>query len=82
MIRPRKHIKSFLGGFMEFLKKYSVIGLAIAIVAGEAVNDLVKSVVGGLSRQPFNLLYQLKNSKLFPLLLMRLHLRLETLSMR
>lgn len=31
--------------FMDFLKEYKVMGLAIAIVMGMAANDLVKSLV-------------------------------------
>ncbi len=34
--------------FMEFLKKYGVIGLAIAVVIGGKANDLVKAVVDNL----------------------------------
>ena len=34
-----------MGGFMEFLKKYGVVGLAIGIVAGGAVTKLVDSLV-------------------------------------
>ena len=34
--------------FMEFLKQYGVIGLAIAVVIGGKVNTLVTAVVDGL----------------------------------
>jgi large conductance mechanosensitive channel len=36
------------GEFMSFLKEYGVIGLAIGVVIGGKVNDLVKSIVDGL----------------------------------
>lgn len=34
--------------FVEFLKKYGVVGLAIAVIIGGKVNELVGSVVSGL----------------------------------
>jgi len=34
--------------FMEFLKAYQVIGLAIAVIIGGKVNELVKAVVDQL----------------------------------
>ena len=34
--------------FIKFLKEYSVIGLAIAVIIGGKVNDLVKAVVDQL----------------------------------
>jgi large conductance mechanosensitive channel len=34
--------------FMAFLKEYGVIGLAIAVIIGLKLNDLVKSVVDNL----------------------------------
>jgi large conductance mechanosensitive channel len=34
--------------FVEFLKKYGVVGLAIAVVIGGKVNELVGSLVSGL----------------------------------
>jgi large conductance mechanosensitive channel len=43
---PQK--RSFTGGFMEFIRQYSVIPLAIAVVLGNAVNDLVKALVDGV----------------------------------
>jgi large conductance mechanosensitive channel len=36
------------GEFMEFLKEYKIIGLAIAFVIGAATNDLVKSLVDNM----------------------------------
>jgi len=46
----------FLGEFMEFLKKYQVVGLAVAFIIGAAltklvtafVNDIIMPVVGAL----------------------------------
>ena len=35
-------------GFLEFLKKYSVIGLAIAVVIGGKVNALVSATVNDI----------------------------------
>ena len=37
-----------IAGFVEFIKQYHVIPLAIAVVLGNAVNDLVKSLVDGI----------------------------------
>jgi large conductance mechanosensitive channel len=37
----------FLSGFFEFLQQYSVIGLAIGIVIGDASKNLVNSLVAG-----------------------------------
>jgi len=34
--------------FTEFLKQYGVIGLAIAVIIGGKLNDLVTAVVSGL----------------------------------
>ncbi len=36
------------GGFMDFIRQYSVIPLAIAVVLGNAVNDVVKTLVDGI----------------------------------
>jgi large conductance mechanosensitive channel len=35
-------------GFSEFIREYGVMPLAIGVVMGSAVNDLVKSLVDGL----------------------------------
>lgn len=37
-----------LGGFMSFIRQYNVIPLAIAVVLGNAVNDVVKVLVEGI----------------------------------
>ncbi|MBI2406780.1 MAG: MscL family protein [Gemmatimonadetes bacterium] len=34
--------------FVAFLKQYGVVGLAIAVIIGGKLNDLVTAVVGGL----------------------------------
>ena len=34
--------------FVDFLKQYGVIGLAIAVIIGGKLGDLIKSVVDGL----------------------------------
>ncbi|MCX6792591.1 MAG: MscL family protein [Candidatus Falkowbacteria bacterium] len=39
--------KSFFQGLTVFLKQYSVIGLAIGVVVGQASKDLVDSIVKG-----------------------------------
>lgn len=40
--------KAFWTDFREFLKQYSVIGLAIGVVMGTAVNSLIQSLVQGI----------------------------------
>lgn len=40
--------KSFAQGLFEFLKRYSVIGLAIGVITAEASKDVVDSFVTGL----------------------------------
>jgi len=34
--------------FMDFLREYSIIGLAIAVIIGGKAGDLVKAIVDGL----------------------------------
>ncbi|MBU6389147.1 MscL family protein [Patescibacteria group bacterium] len=41
---PRK----LVGGFRDFIQQYGVLPLAIGVVIGTAVNDLVKTLVDGL----------------------------------
>lgn len=36
------------GEFMNFLKEYSVIGLAIGVIIGSKAGELVKAIVDGL----------------------------------
>lgn len=40
--------KWFLSGFFEFLQQYSIIGLAIGIVIGDASKNMVNALVEGL----------------------------------
>lgn len=40
--------KAFWADFREFLKQYSVIGLAIGVVMGTAINNLVQAFVQGI----------------------------------
>lgn len=40
--------KSLVGGFRSFISNYGVLPLAIGVVIGNAVNDLVKTLVDGL----------------------------------
>lgn len=40
--------KQYVSEFLEFLKKYQVVGLAIAVILGGKLNDLVASVVNDL----------------------------------
>ncbi|MBU0591766.1 MscL family protein [Candidatus Micrarchaeota archaeon] len=39
---------TLLKEFMEFLKEYKIVGLAVAFIMGVAVNDLVKSLVADM----------------------------------
>ena len=40
--------KDFWSDFRQFLKQYSVIGLAIGVVMGTAINSLVQAFVQGI----------------------------------
>jgi large conductance mechanosensitive channel len=40
--------KNVMGGFMDFVHQYNVLPLAVGVVIGVAVNDLVKVIVDGL----------------------------------
>ena len=48
--RPRRgqRAREVVHGFKDFIHQYGVAPLAIGVVIGTAVNDLVKSVVDGL----------------------------------
>jgi large conductance mechanosensitive channel len=46
MPAPEKH--RFGSGFMGFIRQYHVIPLAIAVVLGNALNDVVKTLVDGI----------------------------------
>lgn len=47
-VNGKKVSISFLKGLLDFLKEYSVIGLAIGVIIGQASRDLVDSLVKGL----------------------------------
>jgi len=40
--------RDFIKGLLAFLKEYSVIGLAIGLIIGQASKDLVDAMVNGL----------------------------------
>lgn len=42
-----KKSKSFFNGLMQFLKQYSVIGLAIGVIIGQASKDVIDAFVKG-----------------------------------
>jgi large conductance mechanosensitive channel len=44
----KKSSHSFFSGLLTFLKEYSVLGLAIGLIIGQASKDLVDSMVGGI----------------------------------
>lgn len=43
---PKK--PGFTRGFMDFIRQYNVIPLAIAVVLGNAINDVIKVLVEGI----------------------------------
>ena len=47
MIKEKKSF-NFFKGLIAFLKEYSVLGLAIGLIIGQASKDLVDSIVNGL----------------------------------
>ncbi len=53
--------KMHSNGFMSFLSEYKVIPLAIGVVMGVAVNDVVKSIVDGIITPLIGLLTKLAN---------------------
>jgi len=46
----------FINGFFDFISQYGVIPLAIGVVLGNAVNDLVKTIVDGITTPLISLL--------------------------
>lgn len=44
----KKSSHSFFSGLLTFLKEYSVLGLAIGLIIGQASKDLVDSIVSGI----------------------------------
>lgn len=45
---PVQRARGAAQGFMDFIHSYGVAALAVGVVIGSAVNDLVKSLVDGL----------------------------------
>lgn len=62
--------------FMDFLKKYNVIGMAIGIVMGTAVTKLVASVVSDLVMPFIGIMIPGGNWREIELVLWNLHLKL------
>ena len=54
-------MKQFVNEFMEFVKKYQVLGLAIGLVIGTAVTGLVTAIVVGLVNPLIGLLLPTKS---------------------
>jgi large conductance mechanosensitive channel len=50
------HAPRFITGFFDFITQYGVIPLAIGVVIGSAVNDLVKTIVDGITTPLISLL--------------------------
>jgi large conductance mechanosensitive channel len=48
--------KSFFSGLIEFLKEYSVIGMAIGVIIAQTSKDLVDSIVKGVFTPLINLI--------------------------
>jgi len=46
--KPSRFSVGFLSDFVEFIKKYGVIGLALGVIVGNSINALVKSLVDNL----------------------------------
>ena len=46
--QPEKENKRIWSGLYEFLKEYSVIGLAIGVIVAQISKDLIDSIVAGL----------------------------------
>jgi len=47
-LSKKKKVNLFLKEFLQFLKEYSILGVAVGLVIGAAVNSLVQSIVTGL----------------------------------
>lgn len=57
--------KTFWADFRQFLKQYSVIGLAIGIVMGTAVNNIVNTLVQGVITPLIGLIVPSQNLQTF-----------------
>lgn len=62
-------------GFMEFLKQYSIIGLAIGLVIGNASQTLVKALVEGIITPFIGVILGLFLPKLGSLVDFKIHLQ-------
>ena len=45
---PQKHILSALGGFIDFIKKQNVVGLAVGIILGSSAKGVVDALVADI----------------------------------
>jgi len=54
--QPNPEKKSFSQGLFEFLKEYSVIGLAIGVITAQVAKDMIDSVVKGIFNPLINLI--------------------------
>ncbi len=61
--------KGFMTEFMDFLKEYKIIGLAIAFIMGVAATALVKSLVDNIIMPPIGLVLGGVNFKDFAFVL-------------
>lgn len=46
--RINKEVGGFFSGWMDFLKEYSVLGMALGVIIAQASKDLVDSIVKGV----------------------------------
>ena len=56
-----KKVEGFFGRLVDFLKEWSVIGVAIGFVVGSATLDFVNAVVKGIVIPAFKLLFGANN---------------------
>jgi large conductance mechanosensitive channel protein len=45
---PTGRVKKHLGGFMEFVRKQGVVGLAVGLAVGTQASELVKNIVSSV----------------------------------
>lgn len=45
---PHKHVLSALGGFIDFIKKQNVVGLAVGIILGSSAKGVVDALVADI----------------------------------
>ena len=46
--KPHKHVLSALGGFVDFIKKQNVVGLAVGIILGSSAKGVVDALVADI----------------------------------